>query len=112
MAGEFNAVLLAKIVYFFGEVFEHERLHALPVFIAERLVTLFFGEQQSERVQKVLFQLLAEILFNHGGVSGVPTEILRLVGEKALYLFGEVFAVTRFVRAVGEVEELFHNFGI
>ena len=92
-----HIVFFAEVVNLFGEVFEHERLHAVPIFIPKFFVAVFFGEQKPEPVQNVLAVFLFKIVGNHRSVGGCPTEILRLVGEKAFEFFREVGSVARLI---------------
>ena len=112
VAGELAVVLFTPAVDPAHESFAEQDIHQPPVTEAETFTALTVHEQGGQHIQGISAVGLGELGEDHGGVGGVPAEVLGLIGEEALDSFAEFLGKTIVVALVSFADEGIYDFGI
>ena len=112
VTGKLTVVFLAPAVDPAHEVFTEQCVHQPPVAEPEALTAVAGYEQGTQHIQGVVTVGFGELCQDHGGVGGVPAEILGLVGEEAFDGLAEFVGKAFVVALVGFFNEGIHDLGV
>ena len=105
---EHTAVFGAPVVNLLDETVDKEAVHCVPVFISESVSSVALYEKLSEFFPKVDIVFFFEIIDKNGRIRGLPSVILRFVGEKSEHIFAEIFTALFFISLVSKFDEFSH----